>query len=161
MSARKAFAALAISASILLATTGCSLTPSKHIASMQDYAPSDGAQVSVGHLKIRNAFILTNGSKTALFGSVVNSGNDDIEATIQYTAVDGVKSNIGFPMFAGEKLDLGYNGTDPILLNVQALPGTNVQLWLLDNVNAGQSIRVPVLSGEKTEYKDLFDTFVK
>ena len=158
MLARKAIAVIAMSATVLLATTGCSLTPAKNIASMQDYAPSDGAQVSVGHLKIRNAFILTNGTTTGLFASVVNSGSDDIEATIQYTAADGVKSNIGFPVFAGEKLDLGYNGNPPVALSVEALPGTNVQLWLLDNVNAGQSINVPVLSGTSAEYRELFES---
>jgi len=156
LSARKAIAAIAVSASILLATSGCSLTPAKHIASMQDYAPSDGSQLAVGHLKLRNAFILTNGTKTALFASVVNSGLDDIDATIQYTAKDGVKSNISFPVFAGEKLDIGYNGTEPVALDVAATEGTNVQLWLLDNVNAGQSINVPVLSGAKSEYSELF-----
>lgn len=161
MSARKVLASIAISASILLATTGCSLTPSNHIASMQDYAPSDGAQLSVGHLKIRNAFILTNGTTTGLFASVVNSGLDDIDATIQYTATDGVKSNISFPVFAGEKLDIGYNGTEPVALDVQALPGTNVQLWLLDNVNTGKSINVPVLSGTKSEYSELFGLLSK
>ena len=158
MLARKAIAAIAMSATVLLATTGCSLTPAKDIASMQDYAPSDGAQVSVGHLKLRNAFILTNGTTTGLFASVVNSGSDDIEATIQYTAADGVKSNIGFPVFAGEKLDLGYNGNPAVALAVEALPGTNVQLWLLDNVNAGKSINVPVLSGTSEEYRELFES---
>ncbi len=161
MSARKVLATIAISASILLATTGCSLTPSKHIASMQDYAPSDGAQVVVGHLKLRNAFILSNGTTTALFGSVVNSGLDDIDATIQYTATDGVKSNISFPVFAGEKLDLGYNGTDPVVIDVKAAEGTNVPLWLLDGVNPGQPINVPVLSGAKSEYSELFDLLAK
>jgi hypothetical protein len=156
LSARKALSAIAISASILLATTGCSLTPAKDIASMQDYAPSDGSQVVVGKLKLRNAFILTNGTTTALFGSVVNSGLEDIEATIQYTAKDGVKSNISFPVFAGEKLDLGYNGSEPVVLDVEAVEGTNVQVWLLDNVNAGQSLNVPVLSGAKSEYSELF-----
>ena len=161
MSARKALSAIAISASILFATTGCSFTPSQHIASMQDYAPSDGAQVVVGHLKIRNAFILTNGTTTALFGSVVNSGNDDIDATIQYTSKDGVKSNISFPVFAGEKIDIGYNGTEPVKLDVDATEGTNVQIWLLDNVNAGQSVNVPVLSGAKAEYAELFNLLGK
>ncbi len=161
MSARKALVAIAFSASILLTTAGCSLTPAKDIASMKNYAPSDGAQVAVGHLKLRNAFILSNGTITALFGSVVNSGLDDIDATIQYTATDGVKNNIDFPVFAGEKLDLGYNGNEPVFLNVQALAGTNVKVWLLDNVNAGQSINVPVLSGAKAEYSELFGLLAK
>jgi hypothetical protein len=76
-------------------------------------------------------------------------------AAIEGTA-HGVKSNISFPVFAGEKLDIGYNGTEPVALDVEASEGTNVQLWLLDNVNAGQSINVPVLSGAKSEYSELF-----
>jgi hypothetical protein len=159
--AHKAFAALAISASILLVTTGCSLTPADRIASMKDYAPSDGSQISVGDLKLRNAFILTNGTTTALFASAVNSGVDDIDATIQYEAADGEKRNVNFPVFAGEKMDLGYGGTAPVTLELQALEGTNVQMWVLDNVNAGQSINVPVLSGQMSEYSELYDLLEK
>jgi hypothetical protein len=36
-----------------------------------------------------------------------------------------------------------------------------VQMWVLDNVNAGQSINVPVLSGQMSEYSELYDLLEK
>lgn len=157
MSTRKVFASLAIASAVLLGTTGCSL--SHDVASLQDYAPSDGQQVQVGDLKMRNAFVLVKDGQVALFGSVVNSGLTDLDAAVQFIDGNGTPQSIPFPVSAGEKVDLGYNGTAPILLEVEAAPGALVSIKLLDGVNPGKSVNVPVLNGEDPHYADLYDAF--
>jgi hypothetical protein len=157
LSPRKIFSSIAVASALLLTTTGCSI--SHNIASHQDYAPSDGSQSQVGDLKIRNAFVLVKDGKAALFASVVNSGLEDLSATIQYRDVTGADANVPFPVFAGEKLDLGYSGNAPILLNVDTKPGELVDVKLLDGVNPGALLHVPVLDSSNPTYADLLDSF--
>ena len=157
MSPRKIFSSIAVASALLLTTTGCSI--SHNIASMQEYAPSDGSQAHVGDLKIRNAFVLVKDGKAGLFASVVNSGLEDLSATIQYRDVTGADANVPFPVFAGEKLDLGYSGNAPILLNVDTKPGELVDVKLLDGVNPGVLLHVPVLDSSNPTYADLLDSF--
>jgi len=151
LSFRKAFVAIALSSTVLVGTTGCSL--SHDVRSLQPYAPSDGVQVDVGHLALRNAFILTANGKTALFASLVNSGNDDINATIQYDDPNtGTKSNIDFPVFAQEKLDLGYSGNPAVILDVNAVPGGTVGIYVLGANKVSTLIQVPVLDASNPIY---------
>lgn len=157
MSTRKVFASLAIASAVMLGTTGCSL--SHDVASLQDYAPSDGQQVQVGDLKLRNAFILVKDGQAALFGSVVNSGLDDVDAAVQYVNAAGSNESVPFPVSAGEKVDLGYNGTAPIMLDTKVEPGALLSVKLLDGVNPGKSVFVPVLDGKDAHYIDLYDAF--
>jgi len=157
LSARKAFLAIAIASTVLVGTTGCSF--SHEVRSLQPYAPSDGVQVDVGHLGLRNAFILTANGQTALFASIVNSSNEDIDATIQYDdPTTGTKSNVNFPVFAQEKLDLGYNGNPPVILNLPAEPGKTVGIYLLGANKGSMLVDVPVLDATNpiyTPYADL------
>ena len=156
MSVRKVVSAIALSAALLVSTTGCNLVPASKIASLQQYAPTDGAQVTVGDLKLRNAFILVNlNNQLEFYASVVNSGSSDIDARLQYDAVSGEKTNVDFPVFAFEKIDIGYNGTAPIIIDSAVVPGQNLKFWLLDNKHAGQFVNVPVLSGEDAVYQGL------
>lgn len=157
MSPRKIFSSIAISAALLLATTGCSL--SHDIASMQEYAPSDGSQAHVGDLKIRNAFVLIKDGQAGLFASVVNSGPEDLSATIQYRDVTGADQDVPFPVFVGEKLDLGYSGNAPILLDVATKPGELVEIKLLDGINPGVMLNVPVLDSSNPTYAELLESF--
>ena len=151
MSPRKAFAAIALASTVLIGTTGCSF--SHDVRSLQPYAPSDGVQVNVGQLALRNAFILTANGQTALFASVVNSGNEDINATIQYDDPStGSKTNVDFPVFAYEKLDLGYNGNPPVILNLEAVPGKTVGIYVLGGDKGSTLLDVPVLDATNPIY---------
>ena len=156
MSARKAFLAIALASTVLIGTTGCSF--SHDVRSLQPYAPSDGVQVDVGHLALRNAFILTVNGQTALFASIVNSGNEDIDATIQYDdPMTGAKSNVDFPVFAQEKLDLGYNGNPPVNLNIETAPGKTVGIYLLGANKGSTLLDVPVLDATNPLYAPYAD----
>ena len=62
MAIRK-FVAVAIAASVLLGTAGCTFT--NPIASRIDYAPADGSQVDLETVKVRNFVYLTNGTVSA------------------------------------------------------------------------------------------------
>jgi hypothetical protein len=64
MNTRTITSALGLSVAVLLGTTGCSL--SGDVASMQQYTPSDGSQIDIGNVKLRNFIYLTDG---------INGGN--------------------------------------------------------------------------------------
>lgn len=151
MSFRKAFVAIALASTVLIGTAGCSF--SHNVTSLQSYAPSDGVQADAGKLGLRNAFVLTANGKTALFASLVNSGIEDINARIQYDdPTSGAKNNIDFPVFAGEKLDLGYNGIPAVILNLPTLPGKTVGIYLLGAGKGTTLIEVPVLDSSNPIY---------
>lgn len=151
MSIRKALSAIALASTVLIGTTGCSF--SHNVTSLQRYAPSDGVQADAGQLALRNAFVLTANGKTALFASIVNSGIKDIDATIQYdNPMSATKKDIYFPVFAHEKLDIGYNGNAPIILDLPAVAGANIVIYLLGDGQVSTLIEVPVLDSNNPIY---------
>ncbi len=156
MFARKTALAIALAASVLVGTSGCSLT--QNVATGQQYSPADGTQATVGDLGIRNAYILVNNGKAALFGSIVNSGLKSIDGAVQYTDITSAHFDESFTIKPGEKIDFGYNGSLPLILNVDAskvLPGANVLMSLKNTVDNPVSFSVPVLDATEPLYADL------
>jgi hypothetical protein len=160
LSFRKALSAIALASTVLIGATGCSF--SHNVTSMLNYAPSDGVQADAGQLALRNAFFLTVNGKTALFASIVNSGVKDIDATIQYDdPISATKKDIHFPVFAHEKLDLGYNGNPPILIDLPAVAGANIGIYLLGAGQVSTRIDVPVLDSSNPLYAPYADLIGK
>ena len=111
------FAAVAIAASMLVGTTGCTFT--SPIASQIDYAPADGSQVDLETVKVRNFVYLTNGTVSALAGSIVNPGLETKTLKISYTdAALNEAKDVTFTVNPGQKLDLGYNGGQALAINL-------------------------------------------
>jgi len=151
LSVRKALSAIALASTVLIGTTGCSF--SHNVTSLQSYAPSDGVQSDAGKLALRNAFVLAVNGKTALFASIVNSGIKDIDATIQYDDPStATKKSIFFPVLTHEKLDIGYNGNGPIILDLPAVAGANIGIYLLGDGEVSKLIEVPVLDSNNPIY---------
>jgi hypothetical protein len=151
------FAAIAITASVLIGTTGC--TFNSPVASRIEYAPADGSQADLENVKARNFVYLTNGSQSALTGSIVNSGLEPQVFKIQYTdaAVNEAKE-VTFTVNGGQKIDLGYNGGQALAINLGGKAGGIVRINVSEGSGAPVEMRIPVLDGTFDFYKPIVDS---
>lgn len=157
MNARKITSAVAISVAVLLGTTGCSL--SGNVASMQHYAPSDGSQIDIGNVKLRNFIYLTDGVNGGkLIGTFVNNEPKEISFQLEY--VDGDLRAKTEPIYipAGETVGLGSSGdTEGFGVTLNAVPGSNVTMWVSIDGATGKEFVVPVLDGTLEQYAPFFE----
>jgi hypothetical protein len=134
-----------------LTLAGCSL--SNNVASLEPYAPSDGVMVDTTSLKARNLLLIQGESgKAVLIGSFVSGSTQDVKASLQTLDVDGKEVRVEFAVAAGEKFDIGYNGTEAIALQLNAEPGSMHQVYLNDGTDP-VGILVPVVDGSLEEYR--------
>jgi hypothetical protein len=147
------FAAIAIGASLLLGTTGCSLI--SPVASRVQYSPGDGTEINLETVKIRNFMYLSDGKGgEALFGSIINPSLESKSIKIQYT--DGTlneKKEVAINLLAGQKIDLGYNGGSALAIDLDGQPGDFVEVFIIEGSNTGKRIEIPVLDGTLDQYK--------
>jgi hypothetical protein len=151
------FAAVGIATALLLGTSACgAVTP---IASLESYAPSDGVEATFENIKVRNFIYLSDGQGNgALFGSVVNSGLASATLKLQYTdAETGEKRDEQLSLLAGQKRDLGYNGSTPLAIKLAGKPGQTAEVWVAEGSAAGVALSVPILDGTLAEYEPLLE----
>lgn len=157
MKIRKVTSALALSAALLLGTTGCSLTGD--VASMKQYTPSDGSQIDIGNVKLRNFIYLTDGINGGkLIGTFVNNEKTEISFQLEY--IDGDLRAKTQPIIipAGETLGLGSAGdTEGFGVTLNALPGSNVTMWVSIDGATGVELVVPVLDSTLEQYAPFFE----
>lgn len=157
MNTRKLVSAVAIASALALGTTGCSLT--HNVESLREYTPSDGSQVSIGALKLRNFIILSDtadADSSYLIGSLVNSG--DTDQTVALTRLDGtLAQEIVVP--AGASISFGDKGVSNALTITKGFaPGGLEDLFVkTDATSAAQSFAVPVLEGMPEQYAQFFN----
>jgi hypothetical protein len=128
------------------------------VASRIEYAPADGSQVDLETVKIRNFVYVTNGTVSAISGSIVNPSLEPKIVRIQYTdaAVNEAKE-VTFTVNAGQRIDLGYNGGQALAINLGGKAGGIVRI----NVSEGsvtEEMRVPVLDATFEFYKPIIDS---
>ena len=146
------FAAVAIAASVLVGTTGCTfISP---IATMKVYTPGDGTDANFGDVAARNIFILVAPSgQTALFGSLVNQGDS---ANVASLTIAGQTYSLN--LNAGEKLDIGYNGQNALSLGgLTAKAGSLVDVTFKTGSDSVDKT-VPVLDGTFAQYAPLVNS---
>lgn len=155
MAIRK-FVAVAIAASVLLGTAGCTFT--SPVASKIDYAPADGSQADLETVKVRNFVYLTNGTVSALAGSIINPGLEAKTLTIAYTdaALNELKQ-VSFTVNPGQKLDLGFNGGQALAINLGGKAGDVVTIKVTEG-SSSQDLNVPVLDDTFDFYKPIIDS---
>lgn len=149
-------AAVAIAAGVLVSVAGCSFNP--HPESLQSYAPSDGSGIDIypakhnEHIALRNIFILTDGTTSRLYGSVINSGLKP--QTVMVQAASGASDEI--PVKPGERVLLGVEGGFISTLELPGKAGDLVDFKVTaDGGNNWQTISVPILDGTISYYRDL------
>lgn len=149
-------AAVAIAAGVLVSATGCSFNPNPE--TLQSYAPSDGSGLDIYPAKyneriaIRNVFILTDGTNSELYGSIVNSGLKTQNLTLQSTSGKSDKISIK----SGEHLALGTADGFKTSLELSTKAGDLVDFKVTaDGGSTWYTLSVPVLDGTISYYKDL------
>ena len=150
---RRLFAPLALALSVAVGATGCTLTA--EIATMKEYDPSDGVGTEVGELALRNILLITNDEGDAnLVMTVVNSGGDDVQLTIQNTEGSNRK-NATLEIAAAPALT--RVGDDPsagvILSGNEIQAGGLVPVYFQYANFPGELVMVPVLDGTLPEYE--------
>jgi hypothetical protein len=148
-------AAVGLAAGLLIGTSACgAVTP---IATLQEYAPSDGVQADFTDVKLRNFMYLTdNEGHAALFGSIVNSGVQKADVKLQYTDANSSETkDVVVSVLAGQKLDIGYNGNAPLNIALAGKAGEAVTIYASTGNETAATLDVPILDGTLSEYKDL------
>lgn len=153
---RRALTATVLALLTALGTSGCNFT--SPVASLEMYAPSDGAQAELGNVKARNLiYFVDNKGNYGFFGAFVNS------------AANPETFNLGFKTRSGERVFQQYNlaGLDVVNLGYQNQPSLKVDLdanagdivdVLLQSDSGSVSINVPVLDGTLPEYRELVES---
>ena len=152
-------AGLALAAGVLVSVAGCSFNPSPD--TLQSYAPSDGVGVdltfgfhNLESIKVRNFLVVTDGTQSSLFGTIVNSGKKAEVVELQLVS-DSTKSE-AVTIKAGETYV--YDVAHPTTLPLEGKAGQLIQLKVrvANNTDvAFQEISVPILDGTIDYYKNL------
>lgn len=151
--APRLIATVALGAAVALGTTGCTFMT--HQATTISYSASDGVNFDTtgGDVVVRNAFVVASedGSVGNLVAAFVNNGTEG--ATVEID-VNGVQQKLRVP--AGERVSLGVDGNDPLLLEgLDAKPGTTVSALVISGDDDAEPTEIPVLDGSLASYKDL------
>lgn len=156
MAIRK-FAAVSIATALVFGTAGCTfMSP---LASRIEYSPSDGSQVNLDSLRLRNFVYLTNGTVSALAGSIINAGDSEQAVTIEYTdAALNEKKSVSISVAAGQKLDLGFNGQPALNIDLGGKAGDIVRITVTDGVASPVELRIPVLDNTFDYYQSTIDS---
>ena len=153
MLVRRALLASSIAIAAVLGTAGCNLI--SPVASLEHYAPSDGAQGDIGKLKARNLISLQDEmGNSGVVGAFANSGNEPITFAIKYTTADGTPGYREYTVEPYKVLNFGYQNTAPLDLNLGGLPGDSKSILVYTD-SAEARINVPVMDATLAEYSDL------
>ena len=145
--------------SLLVVTSllsGCSL--SREVASLDMYSPSDGTMLDVANLKARNVmFIKGAGNKVMLIGSFVNSGMEPVMASIQTKDASGEDIRVAFEVKPSGKFDIGYNGTEGVIMTLDEKPGAMHSIFLSNGSDPIEML-VPIMDGSLAEYRPFVES---
>ncbi|WAB81953.1 hypothetical protein OVN18_02740 [Microcella daejeonensis] len=143
-------AAVALSAALLLGTTGC--TFGAEIATNIEYEPSDGVGGTVGDLSLRNALLIgEDGDVLNLVVSIVNSGDSARNLTVQWEGESG-RESAEFFVPAGDLVSIGAD-QEVLVTGTDATIGSLVPVFFQYGDEPGTELLIPVLDGALPEYE--------
>lgn len=148
---------LAVSVALAVSLTGCSF--SRDVASLDMYTPSDGTQTDITDIKARNfMFFVLDSERTALIGSLVNSGSTDESVNIQIIGDTG-REDSRFDVAAGAKVDIGYNGNEAKYVSIgDPVAGSMFPIYIQVGDKTPIQMDVPIMDASLPEYQSLIDT---
>ena len=148
------FATVVIAAGVILGTAGCNMI--SPVASIEQYAPSDGAQADLGKLAARNFLLLTHGEHRWLIGAIVNSGLETQELSLSFQE-DGANKTMSITLTPGQKIDLGVGDTEPIDVKTTTPAGALFPVTLTPKGGEPVALGVPAMDGTLAEYKTIIE----
>lgn len=146
---------LALATAILLGASGCSLFAPQ--GTLEQYAPSDGIDVNVADLKLRNLLLVaaTDGENFNVVFSAVNNGESAVSLTINFVSDDGsAEASADFTVAPGSTAFGDPEGDiPPTLVSIPNLAaGDTVTSYLQVAGSTDVERQVPVLDGSLAEY---------
>lgn len=150
-------ASIAAVALAAVALSGCSLFAVHQ--TQHQYDPSDGVSVAVGEVRLLNLMVFTeDGVDGNLSAVAVNTGDDDVELTLQYVS-GGEKIDVEVEIPAGETVTLGSGDGGQLFLPEIGTPaGAYLPIYFQYGSTPGKQVSVPVLDGSLGEYEHLMPT---
>lgn len=147
-------ASVVLAFGLALGSTGCTMIT--YQATTEEYDPSDGVSATVGSVDILNALLISNdGVDANLIATIVNTGTSTVQLNVQWGS-GGNRSTETIPVERGSTVVLGSEESEPVLISdIDSIPGSLLPMFFQYGNETGQEIRVPVLTDELPEYKNL------
>lgn len=149
-------ASAALSALVLLSATGCTFISPQ--ATTIEYSASDGVNVfdPDSPLDVRNAFIVANEDGTVgnFIAAVVNPTDERATLTIGIDGIDPFTVTVP----AGDRVSFGADADPLRIIDLDAMPGSTVEMHFQSGDALGMKTQVPVLDGTLPYYADLVPT---
>lgn len=147
---------VALAAAIALGATGCGLIAPQ--STLQAYAPSDGIDINVGDVKLRNVMLIADQSGenfNVVFGAVNTTGQDQ-DVTIEFSGEGSNRASADFTIPEGNTLFGDPEGDEaPVLVTIPNLkPGATITANFQVSGSSEAEANVTVLDGTLPEYKD-------
>ena len=145
--------AAALAAGIALGTSGCNLIQPQ--ATLKQYSASDGVNVNLGNIALRNLVVISNDGKTGnlVFGAV----NTEVPVALHVEYKSGAKVADGHVVipFSTQPTLFGTDGhTKVIVEGINTEPGSLLEVAFTVGSKTVTSL-IPVLTSEQPEYKGL------
>jgi hypothetical protein len=147
-------AAIALSGALALSLSGCTMW--MHVETARPYHPSDGVNVTVGDLQLRNVLVLTeDGELGNLIGTAVNLTGSDIDFTVQWKA-DGQYQEVELTADANGRTSFGID--DQVTLEPLGESAGGLLEAVVHLTDDQKGVRIPVLDATLVEYEDALPT---
>lgn len=145
--------AAAIAAGVALGTSGCNLIQPQ--ATTKTYTASDGVNVNVGGIDLRNVVIISNNGETGnLVMGAVNTGAP-VAMHIEYKSAGKVADGHVVVPFSTQPTLFGTAGNSKVILTgIGTQPGSLLEVAFTVGSKTSTTL-VPVLNSDLPEYKGL------
>lgn len=141
--------ALALAAAVALGTTGCGLMVPQ--ATTFEYAPSDGIDVDLAGVDVRNLLLVAGDSSANVVFTGVNNGDDSVRVSIKFVE-DG--SQLAQKNFNVDQGSTPFGVESPEIVELDLLPGSMITAFL-EAGGTEVERQVPVVDGSLAEYEAL------
>jgi hypothetical protein len=145
--------AAALAAGIALGTSGCNLIQPQ--ATLKQYSASDGINVNLGNVALRNLIIISNDGKTGnLVMGAVNT-DSPVALHVEYMSAGKLADGHVVLPFSTQSTLFGTDGhTKVILEGINTEPGSLLEVSFSVGSKTATTL-VPVLTSEQPEYAGL------
>lgn len=141
------FSSLALAAVLATGLTGCGLTAP--IATLEQYAPSDGIDANVAAVEVRNLMLITGaeGREFNVVFTAVNTTQKSERLGIDFVGANGsAKASAQFEVKPGSNLFGELDGEHSIVSMNGVRPGSMVKAFL-QTQGGDVEVNVPVIDG--------------
>jgi hypothetical protein len=152
----RAFASIVVAGVVIAGVAGCTfVTP---IATQDINDVTDGIDVTVGHVKLLNATVITDDGKDGnLVASAYNDSDQSIDLTLQYDT-DG-KRTVDIELAPNSATPIGFGKKGQLFMpSIGTKAGGLLPLYVQYGDEQGKQVKVPVLDGSEEQYSTLTPT---